>query len=145
MNLKLLANKVFLRDRARDSSGTKPDSDCPTPWDTPIPPPFSVSAKNEAKKDEKRPAKTADLPTWNNRMERLTSWFLSHVHELPPAPFDLGRGIHIADPEQFYSMLNLDIETGPTGPRGRSGAAEDDLTALCERWAIQHEHEATAP
>jgi hypothetical protein len=73
--------------------------------------------------------------------EAWALWFLAHVDELPTAPFDLGKGVHIADPDRFYAMLRLDIGAGPTGPRGHSGAVEDDLTALMERWAIMTEHD----
>jgi hypothetical protein len=44
------------------------------------------------------------------------------------------RSLSIADPERFYAVLNLDIEAGPNGARGRNGELEGDLTAIMERW-----------
>jgi hypothetical protein len=81
------------------------------------------------------------LLPWSERMQTLTDWFVSHVAELPTAPFDLSLGIHIAEPARFYAVLQLDIDAGPNGARGRSGALEDDLTAIMERWAIQNEQD----
>ncbi len=78
---------------------------------------------------------------WNERMARLIALFLAHTADLPTAPFFLGMGIHIADPDRFYEKLRCDIASGPTGPRARTGAAkdetsalEDDLTKLMEQW-----------
>jgi hypothetical protein len=80
---------------------------------------------------------------WTARMQRLIEWFLAHVEELPAAAFSLGPALHVADPARWYFMLQLDIAAGPTGPRGRHGALEEELMVLLERWALPHENEAT--
>ncbi len=79
---------------------------------------------------------------WSGSMRTLIELFTEHVDEFPTVPFSLGRGVHVADPARFYLMLKLDIKAGPTGPRGRNGTLEEDLVALLERWAMQHEVDA---
>lgn len=35
----------------------------------------------------------------------LIDGFVAHVEELPSLPFDLGAGMHLADPSMFYASL----------------------------------------
>ncbi len=97
----------------------------------------STGENSQKKKPLPPPPKVVD--PWNDRMQSLTSWFLEHVHELPTEPFQRGPGISVSDPAKFYLALRVDIESSPTGPRGRTGVLEDELTALLQCWAIQRE------
>ena len=62
-------------------------------------------------------------------------WFRDS--EPPAEPFVLvwsGRGqrpaVKITDPEAYWQRLTLDVAQGPTGPRARYGALQDDLKRL---------------
>ena len=49
----------------------------------------------------------------------------------PPAePFRLDQVVSVSDPPLFWRTIKGDIAAGPTGPRARYGAIQDDLRRL---------------
>lgn len=71
-----------------------------------------------------------DQPTWSPALAELIDWFEEHEGELPLEPFDLALHIRVVDPAKSYAALRQDIDKGPTGSRGRSGALEAQLGRL---------------
>ena len=65
---------------------------------------------------------------WNTEMTELISWF--ETADLPKQPFQLNVCRRIANPAKFYTSLKINIESGPKGPRARTGAFQEDLKLL---------------
>ncbi len=67
-------------------------------------------------------------PAWDAETSALIAWF--KTADLPPEPFDLLPYARIVNPARFYRSQLIDIEAGPAGPRGRTGALRADLQRL---------------
>ena len=68
-------------------------------------------------------------PGWGDATAAV-AWFASWT---PPAePFQLKPGITILDPHRWRQSIAADIAQGPSGPRARYGALQDDLRRLHE-------------
>jgi hypothetical protein len=65
---------------------------------------------------------------WPAKVKDLLDWFM--VSPIQEESFQLSTGIHVVNSELFYAALRRDIEVGPTGPRARSGALQDDIKEL---------------
>jgi hypothetical protein len=75
---------------------------------------------------------------WNQEMRGLIDWF--HTTPRRTQPFHLAPHLYVFTPEKFYESLQLDIQEGPLGPRGRHGALMDDLKKLrkvIDAWNFQ--------
>jgi hypothetical protein len=70
--------------------------------------------------------------SWDEQTSGLIDWFLST--ELPVKPFRLRSGVEVADPLRFYASLKSDIEQGVDGARARTGALQEDLECLFDRF-----------
>ena len=73
-----------------------------------------------------KPVDPADV--WNEPMASRIHWFLNA--DLPEGPFSPCEYEHIFCPVTYYGCLRRDIDEGPTGPRARYGALQDDLQRL---------------
>ncbi len=51
---------------------------------------------------------------------------------VPSEPFQLDQARFVRDPALFLIRLYRDVQAGPTGPRARTGALQEDLRLLCE-------------
>jgi len=78
---------------------------------------------------------------WTVETRRHLDWFLSA--ELPTDPYRLGP-VTVDQPQKFYEAIQGEIETGPDGPRARSGALQKDLRRLYEHFAPAIQKEETA-
>ena len=67
---------------------------------------------------------------WDAETTRLIEWF---QRTTPPArPIELCRGVVVARPALWWTALKRDIADGPSGPRARYGALQQDLRRLAE-------------
>ncbi len=64
---------------------------------------------------------------WGDASEAV-AWFASWSP--PGEPFQLKPGITILDPRRWRQSIAADIAQGPSGPRARYGALQDDLRRL---------------
>lgn len=64
---------------------------------------------------------------WDADTTRRIEWFAAA--SLPTDPFWLEGGT-VVDPTLFFGQLAKDIERGPSGPRGRTGAVQMILKRL---------------
>ena len=65
---------------------------------------------------------------WDAETARLIEWFMRTP---PPAkPFELCKGVVIANPALWWASLRQDIADGADGPRARHGAVQADLRRL---------------
>ncbi len=65
---------------------------------------------------------------WDAETARLIEWFMQTS---PPAkPFELCKGVVIANPALWWTALMRDIAEGPKGPRACYGAVQSDLKRL---------------
>ena len=71
--------------------------------------------------------------SWDEQTSGLIDWFLSQ--DLPLLPFRLRSGVEVVDPEKFYASLRSDIEQGIEGTRARTGAIQEDLENLFDRFS----------
>ena len=78
--------------------------------------PVSVSQANE-------PA-----PEWPEAIVSLVEWFQGC--DPPSKPFTLRQAVVVNDPAAFLRSLRADVEAGPSGVRGVSGALAVDLEDL---------------
>ncbi|MEE9297191.1 MAG: hypothetical protein V3W34_19805 [Phycisphaerae bacterium] len=75
----------------------------------------------------RKPDVMAALAEWGDAAAAV-AWFGSWC---PPAePFQLKPGITILDPRRWQKSIAADIAQGPSGPRARYGALQDDLRRL---------------
>lgn len=65
---------------------------------------------------------------WDAGTAQLIDWF--HQTEPPAKPFQLSAGVTVLDPAIWWRAIGLDIHTGPTGSRARTGALQGDLGRL---------------
>lgn len=65
---------------------------------------------------------------WNREMQDLIEWYMAIPK--PTGSFYLERHQHVVDTGKFFESLKLEIQTGPTGPRARTGALQSDLQRL---------------
>ena len=72
-------------------------------------------------------AEAGEAARWGEAA-RAVEWFLAS--ESPAAPFQLKPGITILDPHRWRQSITADIAQGPSGPRARYGALQDDLKRL---------------
>jgi hypothetical protein len=70
--------------------------------------------------------------SWDEQTSGLIDWFLSA--SLPATPFRLRTGVEVTNPQKFYASLRNDIEQGVDGARARSGALQEDLECLFDRF-----------
>ena len=70
--------------------------------------------------------------SWDEQTSGLIDWFLSE--DLPGTPFRLRSGVEVAEPQEFYASLRSDIEQGVEGARARTGALQEDLESLFDRF-----------
>jgi len=70
--------------------------------------------------------------SWDEQTSGLIDWFLSQG--LPILPFRLRSGVEVVDPEKLYASLKSDIEQGIQGARARTGAMQEDLEDLFDRF-----------
>jgi len=68
--------------------------------------------------------------SWNPRETKLIEWYQINRHVLPSEPYQLSAGVYVSDPTKFYAQLDRGIENGCQGPRARTGALQDDLEKL---------------
>ena len=68
--------------------------------------------------------------TWPAKTQSLVDWFLTL--DPPPEPFYLENHLHVLDPAKFFDTLRHEIESGPSGPRARTGTLQSDLRQLKE-------------
>lgn len=68
-------------------------------------------------------------PVWPPEVQALVDWFLT-LNPREIKPFYLEPHIRVGDPVKFCAGLRREIQTGPNGPRARSGALQDDLRKL---------------
>lgn len=68
------------------------------------------------------------LSEWDSGMARLIEWFLTI--EAPSQPFEISRAVVIQRPDKWWVFIHQDIEQGPSGPRARYGALQNDLGRL---------------
>ena len=76
------------------------------------------------------------LEQWGPEAGYLVLWFIQEA-PLSTEPFQRCPWIRVTDPMRFYSRLYADIQDGPTGPRARTGALQDDLRLLHEHTIFQ--------
>lgn len=66
--------------------------------------------------------------SWPPEIQSLIDWFITL--EPPTEPFYLESHRHIVAPSKFFASLQREIQTGPRGPRARTGALQWDLRKL---------------
>ena len=66
--------------------------------------------------------------SWPPEIQSLIDWFITL--EPPTEPFYLESHRHIVAPSKFFASLQREIQTGPRGPRVRTGALQWDLRKL---------------
>ena len=81
---------------------------------------------------QKRPDDEPTLYSWDEQTSALIDWFDSA--DLPVEPFRLRSGVEVTDPQKFYTSLRNDIEQGVKGARARTGALQEDLEGLFDRF-----------
>ena len=74
---------------------------------------------------------------WNAATATLICWFV--LAEPPPEPFQLRRGVTIADPAEYWKYLHGDLASGPRGARAQTGAFQADLRRLHKLFASDRE------
>lgn len=79
---------------------------------------------------------------WPPDVQSLVDWFLTLEPRLI-SPFHLEDHRHISDPVKFCAALRLDISRGPTGPRARYGALQDDLRKLKSHFSREEDDDQT--
>ena len=67
---------------------------------------------------------------WDSETAELIRWFSGA--EPPTKPFELSKGVTVANPAHFWEALRRDIAAGPRGPRARYGALQQDLRRLAD-------------
>lgn len=67
-------------------------------------------------------------PSWPPEVQSLVDWFTAL--EQPTEPFCLEAHRHIEEPVKFFSAIGREIESGPGGPRVKTGALQYDLQKL---------------
>jgi hypothetical protein len=68
---------------------------------------------------------------WDAEALPLVDWLGSAVDRLPRSPFWLWPQSHrVSDPGRFFRSLAADVAGGPSGPRARNGALQEDLRRL---------------
>ncbi len=78
-----------------------------------------------------KPDVMAALAEWGDAAAAV-AWFGSWA---PTAePFQLKPGITILDPQRWRQSIAADMAQGPSGPRARYGALQDDLRRLHKRF-----------
>lgn len=65
---------------------------------------------------------------WPPKVQSLIDWFMKL--EPPAESFNLEPHMFVIDPHKFFATIRREIETGPTGPRARTGALQSDLWKL---------------
>ena len=86
---------------------------------------------------KRTPDDASSLYSWDEQTSGLIDWFLST--DLPILPFRLRSGVEVADPQRFYTSLRSDIEQGVEGARARTGALQEDLECLFDRFGTADE------
>ncbi len=81
---------------------------------------------------QKRQDDEPTMYSWDEQTSALIDWFGSA--NLPVAPFRLRSGVEVTDPQRFYASLRDDIEQGVGGARARTGALQEDLEGLFDRF-----------
>ncbi|HUE13433.1 MAG TPA: hypothetical protein VMR25_04655 [Planctomycetaceae bacterium] len=69
---------------------------------------------------------------WHEKDLELVEWFRAVRDRFPQSSFWLWPWCHVSDPNRFFAALDLDVVSGPNGPRARRGALQDDLRRLRE-------------
>ena len=82
---------------------------------------------------KKEPEGEPGVYVWDEQTSLLIDWFL--LQELPLLSFRLRSGVEVVDPEKFYASLRSDIEQGIEGARARTGAMQEDLENLFDRFS----------
>ncbi len=100
--------------------------------------PKSAGAIAERLLDHKAEVIEALSAEWDGEMLTLIRWFL-RTHP-PVAPFELCRGVTILRPALWWTATRRDITAGPSGPRARYGALQQDLRRLA---ALMKQKETT--
>ncbi len=67
-------------------------------------------------------------PSWDSETAALVEWF--ERTPAPTQPFQLSPGVFVARPAHFWEALRRDIAAGPSGPRAKYGALQQDLRRL---------------
>jgi hypothetical protein len=75
--------------------------------------------------------------SWDEQTAGLIDWFLSA--SLPVKPFRLRSGVEVTEPVRFYISLKEDIEQGVKGARARTGALQEDLECLFDRFGTRED------
>jgi hypothetical protein len=65
---------------------------------------------------------------WNREMQDLIEWYMAIPK--PAGFFYLERHQHVVDSGKFFSTLQREIQTGPSGPRAIMGTLQGDLHNL---------------
>ena len=75
------------------------------------------------------------LNGWDAETARLIEWFLTT--EPPSESFSLSKGVSILHPQKWWTSLSQDIEQGPSNPRARYGALQNNLRQLADYFSTQ--------
>ena len=118
MSLKALAAKVLERNTEWNAGGTEPQNSG-TRGGTRV---GHLGGAPEA------PRKDFSGKNWDAETTALIEWF--NGTEPPSGPFELCRGVTVANPKRFWEALRRDLGAGPNGPRARYGALQQDLWRL---------------
>ena len=70
------------------------------------------------------------LARWDAETANLIMWF--ETTEPPARPFELSRGVVVANPARWWEALRRDIAAGPGVGRAYTGALQQDLRRLAE-------------
>ena len=101
------------------------------------PPEANCGSHSEMAAKQKHSSDSANMAhaphsTWTGEAAERAEWFLSS--EPPTEPFKLKQAVTVARPGPFWQHLRREVLAGPDGPRGRTGAVQDDLRCLYERF-----------
>jgi hypothetical protein len=69
---------------------------------------------------------------WDGAAQSLIDWYRNALPHFPRTAFVLSPGVRISEPDRFFAMLDLDIASGPGGPRGKRRVLLLDLRRLRE-------------
>ncbi len=115
-SLKALATKVLERNTERNAGGTEPQN--------------SGTRVGHLGGAPEAPRKDFSGNDWDAETTALIEWF--NGTKPPSGPFELCRGVTVANPKRFWEALRRDVSLGPNGPRARYGALQQDLRRLAE-------------
>jgi hypothetical protein len=75
----------------------------------------------------------------NKQLYPLMDWALTlKPEDLPSAPWKLRSCVTTTDNEKFLTSLQRDIRKGPTSPRAKYGALQEDVIKI---WNVINENE----